>query len=321
MITIANALNVYYGVQTEFFVTTEDDPSYLEENNYRVTRCLHTADPIKQLTEAVKPSDGIIVLDSYLTTEEHLRYLGENRYRVAMIEDGCRLKFYPCDLVVDSGAGAHLLKYQGLAKTKFLLGPAYFPLKEEIRVEERSYITSGDVKNILVTLGGSDPSNLINSVLESLTQLEGQHEISAILGPFYKGKVDKKVTDNSQIKLIRSPKNIAHYFSHADIAISTAGNSASELAYLGVPSILFSLSEDQVPVAQCYDKMGIARHLQFGPNNLQGELNKQLSALINDRQARKQMKKEGMNLLDGRGAKRIATAINDLKYLDYTLNG
>ena len=240
------------------------------------------------------------------------------KYKVCILDDGCRLTSYPCDLVIDSGVDAPFLEYKGLKHTKFLLGSSFFPLREEIRLQKRTYITEEKVKNILVTMGGSDPENLSNKLVKNLLKIKDDFRILVILGPYYKGNIHPSIKSSARVKLINSPDNIASCFASADLAISTAGNTASELAFLGIPSVLLSVSPDQVSVANGFDKKGVGKHFPCILNSLGvgcfDELNSIIQNLIEDIKLRKRMKKAGMELFDGLGAKRIASAIYHMHF-------
>jgi UDP-2,4-diacetamido-2,4,6-trideoxy-beta-L-altropyranose hydrolase len=139
----------------------------------------------RTLDQAARHSSDAVVVDSYHVDGqffERLRAAG----LFVIANDDLALHPFPCQLVVNGGAHACELPYRSSSgDTRFLLGPEYALLRPEFRDLPRRAVCAV-ARNILVTLGGADPRNLMPRLLGLLAELPGDFEVAAIIGPFFK---------------------------------------------------------------------------------------------------------------------------------------
>jgi len=242
------------------------------------------------------------LVDSYRITEEWLEAFAERR-SVAMFEDGCRLNRYAADVVIDSAAGSSRLPYRGRDTTLFLLEPRYFPLRAELKVQPNGI--SQD--QILVTFGGSDPDDVSSRVFSLVRTTFPSINVTVILGGSYGGRLRPLQVEKTSI--VAAPKSIAWHFSRARVAIAGAGQTALELAYFGVPSILLRLSRDQEQVATGLTVQGAALDCGIHYTCADGCIVANLERLLAHAVERHKMRDAGQRLVDGHGAERVADAI------------
>ena len=109
----------------------------------------------------------------------YLNYIGRNAKLLVTLED---LTDYPycSDLVIIPYCGADKLKLKNDCKTRYLIGPIYFPLREEFNND--SFVVSKKAKKILITMGGSDPEKITLKVLNSISKLDKYYDIVVVLG-------------------------------------------------------------------------------------------------------------------------------------------
>ena len=93
------------------------------------------------------------------------------------------------------------------------------------------------------------------------------------------------------------------------MAISGAGATALELAYLGVPSILIPLSPDQESVARGLSELGAAIFVNPDNPGFGVEISKTVLALAREEKKRAEMSNFGRNIVDGFGGNRVADEI------------
>jgi len=187
------------------------------------------------------------------------------------------------------------------------LGLKYFPLNPKFSI--RNYeICKSNVNNILVTLGGSDGSNLTYKVLDVLIAMDLKCNIVAIFGYGF-GQIDRTLKNKYEkngIIIKKHVKNMHEEMIKADIAISSAGNTAVELMCLGIPMLVLPQTERENGHAINWQNEGaILKTHNFGSKITDDEITKDLKRLISDLNLRNKLKKQGMQTVDGKGINRM----------------
>jgi RimJ/RimL family protein N-acetyltransferase len=92
----------------------------------------------------------------------------------------------------------------------------------------------------------------------------------------------------------------------ADMALTGAGVTASELCAFGVPAVLLVLAENQEPVVDAIEAAGAAVRAHVDDP---AGMARTVSALVEDQERRATMAAAGRRLVDGRGALRVAARL------------
>ena len=187
------------------------------------------------------------------------------------------------------------------------MGPKYAILRDQLLIREKK-IHNNEVKKILIMFGGTDKNNLTFNLIHLLEHISKQKDVIAIIGPLNQNyhKIRKLVNDkNLKIEVIKSPKNMDKIYLDTDIAISAGGTSCYELAYFGIPNLIITIAENQVKIAKGLHNHNISIFLGKVNQINNISMNKKLNELIKNRSLRKTMSLNGMDLVDGKGKKRI----------------
>jgi len=308
-LTVARSLDANGLVKARFFMSEDSDIKLVKKFQFEIVRVAINQNPATQLISHLSPEEGPILLDSYDIDTQCLKSLRDNGFSVAMFEDGCRLDSYPCDLVIDSAPDAPSLPYKGLPATCIYLGSKYFPLRSEFSACLGIKTVKESIETIVISFGGSDKYDATMRVLEVLANIPGSFQIIAVLGPSYVGKAELASRFDQRVRTLRNVSDMAKVLGSADIAVSGGGNTASELAFLGVPMILLPLSNDQYSVANGMEKSGAAVCLGFHDKTANKVIAEALANLIGDVKRREEMIVAGRLQVDGNGANRITKAI------------
>ena len=97
----------------------------------------------------------------------------------------------------------------------------------------------------------------------------------------------------------------------ADLAVSSAGGTALELAYLGVPSILIPIAADQSRISSGLAKAGAAVDMGWHQDLSTEALCNTLFELTDNPGQLSSMSQQGKKIVDGRGTDRIVQTILD----------
>lgn len=320
------------------FVTADDTPVPLLTKKGIPYRVLHTdyADMEAELPEllavlreltlrAESPEAALlqrntsILVDSYYVTEKYLTALKSRIITIYM--DDIYAFSYPVDMLINYNIYGEEMGYEkdaAFADTKLLLGTEYVPLREEFLAGEQQR-TAAD-GGILITTGGSDSFNLAGQLLTEAMKYDAlkekeYHVVSGSLNPHI-GELQALAEKHGNIHIHCNVTNMAELMAESEIALSAGGSTLYELCVMGVPVIAFSFAENQERLVQTFVKRGIA---QYG-GNYRTDGNKMiqntiagLEMLLEDENLRAEYRKKARTLVDGKGADRIAEAIQALK--------
>jgi RimJ/RimL family protein N-acetyltransferase len=164
-------------------------------------------------------------------------------------------------------------------------------------------------------MGGSDPDNVSQRVLEAL-RLVPIPDLEAILVAGASNpnlaSLERTVANTSpNIRLEKNGTEIGELMAWADVAISGAGTSCWEMCLLGLPALLIHLAPNQRPVATELDRRGIAVHLGSQQEVSAAKIAAKLEWLLASAEARASMSRRGRDLVDGRGASRAVAAMRN----------
>lgn len=316
------------------FVTADDTPVPLLIKKGVPYRVLHTdyADMEAELPElwevlrelpqgaespeaALAQKNTSILVDSYYVTEKYLAALKKRIITIYM--DDIYAFSYPVDMLINYNIYGEEMGYEkdaAFADTKLLLGTEYVPLREEFSAAEQQR-TAAD-GGILITTGGSDSFNLAGQLLmeamkyDALKEKE-YHVVSGSLNPHI-GEQQALAQKHENIHIHCNVTNMAELMAESEVALSAGGSTLYELCAMGVPVIAFSFAENQERLVQTFVKRGIA---QYG-GNYRTDGNKMiqntiagLEKLCGDEALKTEYRRKALQLVDGRGAERIAEAL------------
>jgi len=199
---------------------------------------------------------------------------------------------------------------RGSKSKVYYVGPGYFPLKPSFG--EQTIRIRNKVRNILVTLGGSDPTNNTVFVLETLERmaLPGVR-VNVIAGPasgilniLQKKKYTCKVT------IMHDVDDMLPIMMKTDIAICSAGNTLLELIAVGAPTIVLPHTRRENENAAVYERKGcILKTRSFGNRVARSDLTTLTQKLISDKPSRVRLNNNCRGIIEGKGLNRLIELI------------
>ena len=254
------------------------------------------------------------VVDGYQFSASYQQALVDHGAKVLYFDDYFHLGQYPAHITVNQNSYATEKDYKSLGNGKFLLGRDYAVLRREFRNTPLKWKShASEHQQILLTLGGADPSNLTSKIISALKNISRQSKIQTVLGsasPHLKS-VKELASGNSQIEVLTDVQNMVPLMLAADLALVSGGTTCWELAYLGVPSLVGIIAENQVRVAQELDRRGAMKNLGVLEQLSAQEIEKQVVAVLNDHELCKKMSEAGRRLVDGHGTDRLICHLTD----------
>jgi UDP-2,4-diacetamido-2,4,6-trideoxy-beta-L-altropyranose hydrolase len=254
-----------------------------------------------------------LVVDGYQFDAEYQRYLIDRGLRMLLVDDtGCH-EGYVADVVLNQNidAGQTLYpQYDG----QLLLGPQYSLLRREFlswKDWKRNPISA--VHKVLVTLGGSDPHNVTEMVINALSLLECfDLEVIVAVGasnPHMNSLLKVNSQCASNIELRRDIPDIAELMAWADLAISAGGGTAYELIFFQIPAILITVADNQETVCQALGESKVAIDAGWFHALDSQSVGNSIRALILDGELRRTLIENCRHLVDGKGAGRVVESM------------
>ncbi len=259
---------------------------------------------IEYLSKTLNKNDYAII-DSYLADKEIYNFVSLRCKKVLYIDDNMRIN-YPKGIVVNPSIYSKKLPYLRNEDIEYLLGKDYIILRKEF-LTPSNRIKSGKVKNVLVTLGGTDPRNLTPKVIKILKEIDSNINIKVIVGNGFENleEIEKQV--DSKVKLFFNLKaqEMKEAMENSDFVISACGQTIYELLALKIPFLPIIVIDNQINNGNGLLKLGI-KPIMFDLKNLQKEVANRLKGpfIIDD-------------TVDGKGSDRIIDIfLSDIKIRD-----
>jgi UDP-2,4-diacetamido-2,4,6-trideoxy-beta-L-altropyranose hydrolase len=254
------------------------------------------------------------VVDGYEFGLEYQRQLRNSGLKLLFLDDYGHANGYCADLVLNYNAYAREDSYHLGPEMRLLVGPRYVLLRKEFsswRGWKRETPRAGS--KVLVTLGGSDADHVARTVIQalSLVKVDGL-EAKVVLGgdSARRAELEPLVSaSQGRISLAYNADNMPELMAWADVAIASAGSTVWELCFMGLPALLIDLVQHQRLVAETLEQLGVAQHVLSSHNFSPEAIAEKLESLLQSVERRTSMSQRGRELVDGRGAERVVTAI------------
>lgn len=153
-----------------------------------------------------------------------------------------------------------------------ILAPTFESLPRRASIEP-------SVENILLLFGGTDPSNLAVKSLDALEGIGFAGTVTVVRG------LGAEPIDLSKYSLKLNPltnvKNMPAVMVQADLALSSAGRTITELACLGVPTICMAQNAKELTHAHTTEANGVMM-LGLGNDVSSEKLGSEIQSLIDD---------------------------------------
>ncbi|MDK9557271.1 UDP-2,4-diacetamido-2,4,6-trideoxy-beta-L-altropyranose hydrolase [Marinobacter sp. M216] len=267
------------------------------------------ADTIAEIRDA-RPD--WLVVDHYALDARWEQALADSAESLLVIDDLAD-RPHVCDVLLDQNLGRSQSDYDGLLPTDAgqLIGPRYALLRPEFaqkRARSLARRRSGDVKTILVSMGGVDSENVTGDVLRALDSVEelASCHVTVVMGggsphaEEISGLVQRM---HLRARVMVNVGDMASLMSDADLAIGAAGGTAWERCCLGLPSLLIVMAANQKPGTDALDRAGAA--LAIGDRR---HISKTLAGAVGsllDPVELRAMSDRAASLCDGEGVRRV----------------
>jgi len=302
-------------ITTIFATKTKEVFEITSKNNFNCI-LLKSKDEVKQLYElALLHATNTIIVDlnidiTFSAFEQYQKYINRLKKKFSCVVSYGDYDGRPIDshIVIIPYLGADQIKMETSA-AKYLLGEKYFILREEFR-QKINYSVKRKVKNILVTMGGSDPNKITLKAVKAICDTSLKVRVTVLIGAFCKVS-NRQVFSllNGNCQVIRGETNISEYMQKCDMAITNSGLTKYELSGIGVPHLVLSDSPFQKKVMDNFSKKCASIHVGMFSEVSVKALSESILELVRGYSKRVELSENGIELIDGKGLDRLYSDI------------
>jgi len=231
-----------------------------------------------------------------------------------MVIDDLANRHHDCDILLDQNYSFDDLdRYRGLVPSlcKVLLGQNYALLRKEFLLLQNNQKNKKiQLNQILVFFTVGDDQGETLKAMHGIALFDSSINVDVVVG--------SENPDNNSISEMCANLGWGYHcqvdympklISEADLVIGAGGSSNWERCALGVPALVVILAENQAAVAQGLDRAGVVVNLGWNikiePKDYAEALNFMTTDLL------RSMSKKAFQLVDARGAERVAKVLID----------
>jgi spore coat polysaccharide biosynthesis predicted glycosyltransferase SpsG len=227
--------------------------------------------------------------------------------RVAVFND-TSISVPDADLVIEP----QTLRAEPRGSQSLLSGPAYFSIAENFADIDRGTRRIPDTaRHLLVSLGGEAHADAPAQTADLLAAIAPDWDhITWILGRGSPPQTREAfVRRLPSVEILEFVESMPAHLMAADLAVVAGGFIKWEAAYCGTPMIIVALVDHQEELGRQFQATGAAQYAgrldRLDAQALAGDI----GALQHDERKRQAMSENGRQLIDGRGADRVARAV------------
>lgn len=236
-----------------------------------------------------------------------------------MAVDDLANRDHAVDALLDQNLGKTAADYKTRvpAPCSLMIGPRYALLRPEfaaLRAESLSRRSQGQVRKLLVTMGGVDLDDATGAVLEALQAWgpPADLEVTVVMGPSapWRDKVIERARRlQFPTEVLVNVHHMGTLMRNADLAIGAAGSTSWERCCLGLPTLQLVLAENQRPIANALSQAGAAHLLERA--GLEAGLRQVMGQLVQNPALLLRMSTAAAHVADGQGTERVVQHLKE----------
>ena len=234
-----------------------------------------------------------------------------------MVIDDLADRVHDCDLLLDQNLVAQTsTRYVNkvLPTCAVLLGLKYALLQPIYgELHDRVSLRRGSIRRMLVFMGGADHDNLTGRMLSACLSLDRSDIDIDVVIPFGSNcerAIRERASGHANVHLYRDLPTLAPLMAQADLAIGAAGTTSWERLCLGLPALVVTVADHQLPIADEQHRQGLIRTLGHQDQVTESAVKQALEELI-QRGLDVEWSNRCHAAVDGRGVQRVCEALTN----------
>ncbi|MBY0528153.1 MAG: polysaccharide biosynthesis protein [Gemmataceae bacterium] len=272
-----------------------------------------TAEDVAEVVQEVRRlRPAAVIVDAPGATQPYLTEIGAAGPLVVSIDHQAATQF-PSQLVINPLLGLDRESYEFCPGTQLLLGARYALVRPEVRrIRPTRSQEPPAPYSALIALSEDDPKQKTIEMTQMLMAIPKVERIDVVARPEHPQFArlqELSAAYPDRLKLASEPAEVVSRIARCHFAVTAGDTWSLELACVGVPQLLFVLSEDHWPTAQRLEEEGAATCLGAQDNVSASTVRQAVQNLLADPLERQAMARCGRQLIDGRGPDRLVTAL------------
>jgi UDP-2,4-diacetamido-2,4,6-trideoxy-beta-L-altropyranose hydrolase len=273
-----------------------------------------------EMVSSIKMEDiDWVIVDHYALDFQWQRKIKDNNKNIKLLViNDLFEKSHDCELFLNQNIVQNKDRaYQSLLNEEVskLIGPSYALLRDEFNeYRQGAKVRRAGVKNILIFFGGVDINNTTGKTLVALSKIKNQDlNVKVVVGATHP-KIDEldKFCDSFGFSLHVQVNNMAELIVWADVSIGASGSATWERSCLGLPTIVVSLADNQIPIAEAANDAGLVFYLGKDADVSPSDITNAVSELRDNPQRLARMSEACFDSVDGLGKKRVVDKIREI---------
>ncbi|MBE6085499.1 MAG: UDP-2,4-diacetamido-2,4,6-trideoxy-beta-L-altropyranose hydrolase [Selenomonas ruminantium] len=257
------------GEEVCFLLAPDADAGAVREQGYPLHQLEKIAEPLgwdaAEAAEWLKGQEqATVFIDTYRIDSEAMALLSDAAHNACYMDDLYAFD-YPIANIINYNLEAGKESYQGLltSKTELYIGPAYYPVREEILHAKVKHLRL-KARRILITTGATDPLHIELALLKRIVQDKQLLALELIVqcGLYYEKDYLEELQEFSAqydcIRLQGWTKDMGALYASCDICIAPGSSSMSEAMTVGIPCISFAFVDNHLNQCHIMDEKGLA---------------------------------------------------------------
>ncbi len=275
------------------------------------------ADETRRVLSAMNSRPDWLVVDSYgIDARWELALKGSSEWMLTI--DDLANRDHDCDMLLDQNLVAGFrTRYRERAPNvrRLLLGPRFALIGAEYgEFGDLGSDHSGRVRRVLVYFGAGDANNMLGRVLAILNDVpDPELRVDAVVSPStpFLSHVSEQAEADDRVTLHKGVPSLAALMAEADLAIGAGGATTWERLCMGLPSAVVTLADNQRPIAEHLDSLGLAVWLgdedRLEDEDLRSRIHELLQAEVDA-----ELPRRCASIVDGYGARRVSRAMSEI---------
>jgi len=225
----------------------------------------------------------LLIIDNYQITHKEEKYIKKHTGVKILCFDDTYEKHH-CDILLNHNISADSSKYEALVPKDCELrcGGEFTLLREEFYTQKAKHQIqkNSNIKNIFLSMGGSDSTNLNLKILKILSHFENIKVNLITTSSNQNLKALQKYSDKREwIHLHRDSTQIAKLMGESDFAIIPPSVTANEIYFLEIPFIAIKTAPNQDDIYNYLKNNNYSTLKKFDEKKLQKMIQKKLDSL------------------------------------------
>lgn len=185
------------------------------------------------------------IVDSYLASKNLYQVISDKSKKALYIDDNTRIE-YPKSIIVNPSLSVDNLNYTKKSENTYLLGAKFIILRSPFVNVVRKIINK-DVKEVLITMGGSDFRDLTPKILNLICRKYSQIKFAVVVGnAFHNISLINSINlNNVELYYNIDAELMKKLMLRSDFSITAAGQTIYELLATETPFIPIKIINNQ----------------------------------------------------------------------------